>query len=1725
MLYAALKPLHNYLSFITQRTAGALRFGRAAMFLALLALPLLSGATDLSHSYSKGWHLVSAPLQPSNAAASAVFPAVGGRHDLSTLNSSGEWAAPTTIESGKSYWMLFSKPATVTVSGNTKPLTTQQISLIAGWNLISTPWPAPLAWDDTRVSVKQGSTSVSLTTAVSNGWIGGLCEFDGPTSETYTTRNASPDGGFQLQPWQGYAVRALSSDLTLVFAPPPPPGTSAPTVAFASPIDGQSVTEAFAVQGTVSDPDHDLIEYTLKYTAAGDSASTVFSVGTNTVTTATLGTFDPTLLKNGQYILTLTAKDLAGHVASSSVSIIVDGAQKLGNFSLTFSDVKIPASGLPVEIQRSYDTLDRGRLSDFGYGWSLGLKDVTVQENRRVGDGWTGSMSWDDDVDVYCLDESLKHVVTITLSTGEVFAFRPVLSESYSAFVAPQIVEVNYVAIPSRQGARGKLRGLDGNKAIVACRFPIQPDVNATAVLASFKDPSQPFDNDVYEFTTDEGVVLVINQYAGLRSMTDTNGNRLTIGDDGVFHSSGEGTLVSHNSQGRISAITDPRGNKTQYGYDSANNLVTVVDASGSTTTFNYNSDHYLTDIVDARGICAVRNTYDDAGRLIASTDAAGKQVSVEYDTAARKQTVTNRLGYKTVYEYDRAGNVVKETDALLGVIERGYNTRGDLLFETNQNGCTTRHSYDATGNRLTTTDPLGHATTTTYDTKNQPLTITEPGNRTVTVSYDNRNNPLQLRAPDKTALNFTYDGYGNVSTMVNEDGTTTTWSNDGGRQRVLSTTDATGIRTDYDYDDLGNKTLEVTTRTLENGAAEAVVTRYEYDGLNRLVKTIRPDSTSETVTWNAIGKEATRTDGLGRTTRFEYDDRALLVRTIYPDGSFISTEYDAQEQATTTTDELKRVTVRTYDPIGRVVRITHPDGAVDETVYDPAGQVIRTTSSCPCGGAARAEQRFEYDAAGRKTAMVNALNDRWRYEYDDLGNLIAETNPLSQTTRYQYDLLGNRTATVRADSTSETQTYDARGRLVTQTDALGRLTSFGYSARGELTTVTDALKQNTSYQYDEPGNLIRQIDALGHVTKYGYDAMRRRVWRELPLGQRENLLYDAAGQLVRRTHFNGASTEFAYDQRGRQTLRIPDPLRFPAEPSVVTTWTLTGKRSAMSDASGLTTWTYDDRDRVTEKRCAAGVLSYTWGPDGRLLSIKSDKASDGGTHLEYKYDAVGQLAEVEDAGVGATSYQWDKAGRLTGWLTPNGVRHSRQLDKVGRVNVQEITNSISHQPLARFTYTLAATGRRDAMAELSGRRSEWKYDDLDRLTTETITDPAGTSGTISYTLDAVGNRLARTSSVDGIDQQTFNYDDNDRLQSDTWDDNGNTTGSGASAFAYNSDDRLTGFTSGDANASFVYDGDGNRVAKTAAGQTTRFLVDTENPTGYAQVLEERDGNGTLTNVYSYGHDLLAQHPTGTQPSFYGYDALGSTRLLSSSGGAISDAYAYDAFGVQLAHTGTTPNLYRYTGEQMDDTMGLQYLRARYLNAGAGRFWVADRYEGDLLAPRTLPKYLYATASPINSIDPTGFVTLAEVQEEVNIQVNLETKVVKIGVKKSKDSCKKLMCGVAKASLNFQDHHRIPKYLGGAVNQDLLRIPLETHQSVHRLLHIIFKNAGLLGGLGGRGNSAEAWLKILSDATTTGQANQALVNAALLASGTFLDELCDFTPPDNFQSFIEKQLN
>ena len=338
------------------------------------------------------------------------------------------------------------------------------------------------------------------------------------------------------------------------------------------------------------------------------------------------------------------------------------------------------------------------------------------------------------------------------------------------------------------------------------------------------------------------------------------------------------------------------------------------------------------------------------------------------------------------------------------------------------------------------------------------------------------------------------------------------------------------------------------------------------------------------------------------------------------------------------------------------------------------------------------------------------------------------------------------------------------------------------------------------------------------------------------------------------------------------------------------------------------------------------------------------------------------------------TNYTYDTVGNLQSYQYPNGVTSSYAYNSLNRLTTMTVGTLVS--PLASYSYTLGATGNRTAVTEMGGRTVNYTYDELYRLTNESIVnDPHGVNGSASYSYDPVGNRLNRSSSIVLVPSQSSTYDPNDRLASDTYDSNGNTTAANGNSYAYDFENRLTSLNG--SSVRYVYDGDGNRVAKRVGGVTTNYLVDTNNPTGYAQVVDELQ-TGTVVRSFTYGHDLISQRVSGGSLSFYQYDGHGSVRLLTNASGAITDAYDYEAFGNLIYRSGTTPNDYLYSGEQFDANLGFYYLRARYMNPSSGRFWTIDSFAGESTDPISLHKYLYASANPLNRFDPSGRFSIGE---------------------------------------------------------------------------------------------------------------------------------------------------
>jgi RHS repeat-associated protein len=1329
-----------------------------------------------------------------------------------------------------------------------------------------------------------------------------------------------------------------------------------PTVAITSPTEGTEVTAPISVTGTVTSAA--LASWTLEFRMQTDSLFRPLATGTTQVTNAVLGTFDPTLLLNGIALIQLRAIDTSGQTTiAGPVSVVVTRNLKVGNFTVSFNDLTVPVAGLPIQVIRTYDSRNKA-LGDFGVGWKLDLSTVTLSTNGALGANWTGTSSGGL-LPNLCIEPTQSHVVVITFNDGTVFQFQPTLNPSCQQVEPLAQTTMNFAPI-STTPSNASLTLIGNNQPFVDGNFP-------GLITLLGQDDATVLDPDGYQLTMPDGRVLVLSVQNGLQSITDLNGNTLTVTPAGITHSSGKGVSFQRDTLGRITQITDPNGNILTYVYDGNGNLVSNTDRSNNTSTYTYDSLHNLLTIVDPRGVQPIKNVYDSNGRLIQHIDAFGHVINYTNDLADRQEIVTDRLGNVTVNEYDSDGNIVQVTDAAGGVTKRTYDSRDNLLTETNPLNETRTYTYDSNNNRLTETDPLSHTTTYTYNSRNQVLTITDALGRVTTNTYDTNGNLLSTQDAASNVTTYTYNASGLRISTTDPLGSVTAYQYDGPGD-LTQQTDALGNITTYTYDGDGNRLTETKTRTTTTGS-QTLLTKYQYDASNRVTQTTYADGSTTQTQYNSIGKQSVTTDQLGRQTSYSCDLMGRLLQTTYPDNTNESSTYDAEGDRISSTDRGGRTTSYTYDQLKRLTQTTFADGAANKTAYDAASEVVSVTDQR--GNVTQ----YAYDTTGRRTSVTDALSHVTSFTYDAVGNQLLMTDANGNTTHYQYDVLNRRTRVTYADNTFDSTGYDALGRTVSKTDEAGATTLFQYDKLGRLTQVTDAASQLTKYTYDEVGNRITQTDANNHTTTFAYDQLGRRTIRTLPLGMSETYAYDLAGNLKSKTDFDGKTTTYSYDALNRLTSKTPDA-SFSA-PTVSFTYTATGQRQSMSDASGLTSYTYDQRDRLTQKAAPEGTLTYTYDLAGDLTSMRS--SNSGGTSVNYSYDALNRLSTVKDNRLtaGTTTYAYDNVGNLQGYLYPNNVKTTYAYNTLNRLtNVSIGTGST----LASYAYTLGPAGNRTQVTEMGGRQVSYTYDALYRLTGETITG-GSVNGAIGYQYDAVGNRLKRTSTVPPVPAATYTYDPNDRLSTDMYDQDGNTTASGGNTYGYDFENHLT--TQNTNAVALLYDGDGNRVAKTAGSVTTTYLVDDRNLTGYAQVLEEITG-GTVQRVYTYGLNRISQsQASGT--SFYEYDGQGSVRLLTDTTGAVTDRYDYDAFGNIISQAGGTPNVYLYSGEQSDPNLGFYYLRARYYNNSTGRLVTTDPRIGDLFDPMSLHRYVYANNNPVMLSDPSGQETLVELSTTLTI--------------------------------------------------------------------------------------------------------------------------------------------
>src|SRR4030095_15557096 len=227
-----------------------------------------------------------------------------------------------------------------------------------------------------------GSTLTTSWTSLSGP---GTVTFTNP-NVTVTTATFSATGTYVLRLTANDSALSASDDITITVNDSVAP----PTVQITASLDGSSVTEPTPVTGSVSDG-----AWTLEYSlGSADNQNnrvwTTFANG-NGATSGTLGTLDPTMMLNGLYTIRLSATDQYGQISRTYLSVIVEKNLKVGNFTVSFTDLSIPVAGVPMEVTRTYDSRDK-RVGDFGFGWTLGLRNIRVEKAGVIGLKWFESV-------------------------------------------------------------------------------------------------------------------------------------------------------------------------------------------------------------------------------------------------------------------------------------------------------------------------------------------------------------------------------------------------------------------------------------------------------------------------------------------------------------------------------------------------------------------------------------------------------------------------------------------------------------------------------------------------------------------------------------------------------------------------------------------------------------------------------------------------------------------------------------------------------------------------------------------------------------------------------------------------------------------------------------------------------------------------------------------------------------------------------------------------------------------------------------------------------------------------------------------------------------------------------------------------------------------------------------------------------------------------------------
>jgi RHS repeat-associated protein len=1236
----------------------------------------------------------------------------------------------------------------------------------------------------------------------------------------------------------------------------------------------------------------------------------------------TLVSLDTTALADDSYIIRLQGTNSDGVQKSSGVLVTVAGEYKPGRVHFTITDLTIPLAGLPIVIGRTYDSLERNRSGDFGYGWSLSIG------NPR-------------------LTASQSHDVTLTMPDGKRVTYYFTPTSSAFLFLHP-----HYTPEP---GAYGSLEVEDCPLIVYGGKY------------YCFMQPEE-YQPTRYTYTDPYGRKFLISADGTLQSITDLNGNVLTFSPDGITSSTGNlNVAFVRDAQGRITQITDPAlpvHNIYTYHYNAAGDLESVSLPDVETSLTYHYDNHFFKDVVDPRGHALIANTYYPNGRLWTETDAMDHTFTYSYNLDTRTTTITNPDLGTEVTQYNEYGKVLNQKNPLGDTTTFTYDdATHTLLTRTDGENRTTTYEHDNANGQITSIkDGLNRpVASAVYNKYGGPTTITDGLNHAYTISYNpttymvtdisdslgslggytwtTQGSPLTRSNGKGETITFTYDPYGNVETQKDQLNPPSTFTYDL-LGRKLTESDPLGHTTTYTYDALGHMLTRKDALTNitryhydPSGNLDEVtdpllrLTRHEYNANNQLEKTTFPDNTFTTYTYDYRGNMLTKCEGgspqhaCTNTTRYVYDlaGQLLSVTSAYglPEANTVSYRYDKAGNKEKSFDGKMNLTQYHYDAANHLDKITDALNGETIVVYDVLGH-LRSIKD-----ARQNTTTFDYDVRGRQDLITYPDLTKSSTSYDLANRRVDAVDQAGHRTHYEYDAIGRMAAVTTAYGTSDAAVtqfgYDAANRRTSVTDARSHMTRYDFDEVNRLHIITDVLELRTSvstFEYDDAGQLFSYTDANQHLTTFKYDLLGRHEQTNYLGGSTSKHTYDELGNLETSTDQNNKTTSYDYDKLNR-LISVTNPM----QQSTSYSYDPAGNLLTITDAkTHVTTFLYDELNRPIRKTLpdlensepGSAYEAYGYDVVGNKTSVRMTDghrntfAYNNMNRLEtasyfdpaalppaenapeqvaetvgFHYTANGLPDIVTDAR-GLTHYGYDYQDRLKSIIQPgeqsasvaysydpNGNRQTLST-AAGTIRYEydelNLLKSVTDPNLGETTYRYDNLGLRKKKTLPNGVVTDYDYNNLNHL--ETITESKGTStlATYTYDVDAAGYRHSEQSTVNGQTSTVgYEYDD-----------------------AY----RLETITGPSGTIGLTYDAVGNRVTQTTNGVITTYGYDNNDRLLSAGAIQyDYDGRGNLTSITN-----------GASVIQYSYDAQNRQTGASLPGG-VNIANTYDAYGHRVKQT------------------------------------------------------------------------------------------------------------------------------------------------------------------------------------------------------------------------------